>query len=144
MESLCRRAAFALALSLFAAAGLPAPALAFDLFARHQVTAQFATAGGKPMAHAEVRVYGPGDLQTPVETGQTDAQGKFVFDASRDGFWTAEARDKGEVARVMVRVGRGSQSLQRLPPVLLIGFLAVLVVIAGWFRFSRPRGGAKR
>ena len=144
MESRCRRAALALALALFAAAGVPAPAGAFDLFARHQVTAQFATPEGKPMAHAEVRVFAPGDLQTPVETGRTDAQGKFVFDAPRDGFWTAEARDKGEVARVMIRVGGGSQPSRGLSPVLLLGLLAVLVVIAGWYRFSRPRGAGKR
>ncbi|HEV2299965.1 MAG TPA: DUF4198 domain-containing protein, partial [Stellaceae bacterium] len=106
-ESPGRGALFALALAL---AAVPSPARAFDLFARHQVTAQFATAEGKPMAHAEVRVFAPGDPRTPVETGRTDAQGKFVFAAPRDGFWTAEARDKGEVARVMIRVGGGSQS----------------------------------
>jgi nickel transport protein len=140
-ESWSRRALFALA--LVALASFPAPAFAFDLFARHQVTAQFATAEGKPMAHAEVRVFAPGDLQNPVVTGRTDEQGKFVFDAPRDGFWTAEARDQGEVARVMIRVGGGSQAEKALSPVLVLGLLSVLVVIAGWYRFSRLGGGRK-
>lgn len=91
------------------------------------------------MAHAEVRVFAPGDLKTPVETGRTDAQGKFVFDAPRDGFWTAEARGKGEVARIMIRVGGGSEPAKRVPPGLVIGLLAALVAIAGWYRFTRRR-----
>ena len=33
------------------------PAAAFDLFAMHEVTVQFAAADGKPMAEAEVKVY---------------------------------------------------------------------------------------
>ncbi|HEV2300739.1 MAG TPA: hypothetical protein VGR91_04135 [Stellaceae bacterium] len=143
-ESWSRRAAFALALAFFAAAIAPPAAFGFDLFAKHQVTAQFATAEGKPMAHAEVRVFAPGALETPVETGRTDAQGKFVFDAPRDGFWTAEARDQGEVARVMIRVGGGSQSSKGLSPLFVIGLLGLLVAIAGWYRFSRVRGGTKR
>ncbi len=44
------------------------------------------------MANAAVRVFAPSDLTTPTETGRTDAQGKFVFGADRDGMWTAEAR----------------------------------------------------
>lgn len=121
----------------------PPAARAVDLFARHQVTAQFATAEGKPMANAEVRVFAPGDPKTPVETGRTDAQGKFVFDAPRDGFWTAEARDQGEVARVMIRVGGGAPSGNGLSPFLLIGLLGLLVAIAGWYRFARRQGGRK-
>jgi nickel transport protein len=142
-ESWSRRALFALALALVGLASLAAPAFAFDLFAARQVTAQFATPEGKPMAHAEVRVFAPGDLQNPVETGRTDEQGKFVFDATRDGFWTAEARGEGEVARVMIRVGGGSQAEKKLSPVLVLGLLSVLVVIAGWYRFARVRGGRK-
>lgn len=134
-----RRSALGFAFALFAAALPLSPAFAFDLFARHQVTAQFATAEGKPMAHAEVRVFAPGDLKTPVETGHADGQGKFVFDVSRDGFWTAEARGKGEVARIMIRVGGGSEPAKRVPPGLVIGLLAALVAIAGWYRFTRRR-----
>src|SRR5579875_553628 len=93
--------AVALALCL----GAAMPARAFDLFAAHQVTAQFATPDGKPMAHVPVRVFAPGDPLKPVLTGRTDGDGKFTFAADRDGFWSAEARDAGEVARGMIRVG---------------------------------------
>lgn len=119
-----------------------APAHAFDLFARHQVTAQFATADGKPMADVAVRVFAPGDLKNPVETGRTDAQGKFEFGADRDGMWTAEARTPTEVARVMIKVGAGAPQQQpqtRVPPYLLIGGLIVLVALAWWYRIARGR-----
>src|SRR6516165_1072853 len=49
------------------------PAGAFDLFATHQVTAQFATPDGKPMANAEVRAFAPSELNNPAVTGHTDA-----------------------------------------------------------------------
>jgi hypothetical protein len=56
-----------------------AAAHAFDLFAAHEVTAQFATPAGRPLADAMVRVFAPGEPATPVATGRTDSQGKFVF-----------------------------------------------------------------
>jgi hypothetical protein len=126
--------AFAMLLS-FAAR----PVGAFDLFATHQVTAQFATADGKPMANAEVRVFAPGESTTPVETGRTDASGKFVFDADRDGMWSAEARTPTEVARVTIRVGGASQVHGRLNPFLVIGALGLLLVAAFWYRLRRIR-----
>ena len=43
---------------------MPGPAVALDLFARHQVSVEFATADGKPLADAEVRVFAPGS-RTP-------------------------------------------------------------------------------
>jgi len=118
-----------------------APARAFDLFATHEVTAQFATADGKPMANAAVRVFAPGDLTTPVETGHTDSQGKFVFDADGDGLWTAEARTPSQVARVMIRVGAGAEQQQqtRLPPFVVIGGFVLLVALAWWYRLLRRR-----
>ena len=89
-----------LALVLFAAL-TPGPAAAFDLFARHQVSVEFATADGKPLADAEVRVFAPGKANSPVLTGRTDSKGKFEFPADEDGFWTAEARGPdNEIARV--------------------------------------------
>ena len=92
--------------ALFAALLLAVmPARAFDLFATHEVTAQFATADGKPMANATVRVFAPGNPNTVVESGRTDAEGKFVFSADRNGMWSAEARNANEVARVTIRVG---------------------------------------
>src|SRR4051794_41513368 len=99
-----RRQAFLAA--LLAAALLPGPAVALDLFARHQVSVEFATADGKKLADAEVRVFAPGKPGIPVLTGRTDKEGKFEFPADEDGFWIAEARAGDEIARVTVRVGK--------------------------------------
>jgi Domain of unknown function (DUF4198) len=110
-----------------------------DFFTRHEVTAQFATPDGKPMAGAEVRVFSPNDPSRTAVTGRTDADGKFVFDPDQDGFWSAEARNADYVARIMIRVGGGSQSPSWLSPLLVIGFLVVLVVFAVWYRLVRAR-----
>ena len=133
-----RRAAWVLI--LVAATGLWAvPTNALNLFATHQVTAQFATPDGKPMANAEVRVFAPGDPNHVALTGRTDSQGKFVFDTDRDGFWTAEARSADDVARVMIRVGGQTEPQNRLSPFLIIGVLAILLGIAIWYRWLRVR-----
>jgi hypothetical protein len=141
---LCRLAGaarWALAALLVVAIGVLAESSArADLFASHEVTAQFATPDGKPMANAEVRVFAPGDLRTPVETGHTDADGKFVFDADRDGLWSAEAHTKTEVARVTIRVGGPDRQPQsRLPPILVLGGLIALLGLAWWYRMLRMR-----
>jgi hypothetical protein len=110
-----------------------------DLFTRHEVTAQFATPDGKPMAEAAVRVFAPGDPSRAALTGRTDSDGKFVFDADRDGFWSAEARNADYVARIMIRVGGEPQSQSWLSPFLVVGFLVVLLVVAVWYRLGRAR-----
>jgi hypothetical protein len=116
------------------------PSVAFDLFAAHEVTTQFATQDGKPMANAEVQVFAPGDSKTPVITGRTDAEGKFAFEADRDGFWSAEAHGADQVARVMIRVGGETQQPQsRVSPYLVIGVLAILLAVAIWYRLLRAR-----
>jgi nickel transport protein len=125
----------AVALHLFAAS----PAGAFDLFATHEVTAQFATPDGKPMANADVRVFAPGDPTKPAATGHTDAEGKFVFAANQDGFWSAEARSSDYVARVMIRVGAEQQSQSWLSPVFVVGFLVIMLALAIWYRLLRAR-----
>jgi len=118
----------------------PSPSVAFDLFAMHEVTVQFATQDGKPMANAEVQVFAPGDAKTPALTGRTDAQGKFVFEADQDGFWSAEAHGSDQVARVMIRVGGESRPSQSwISPFLVIGALAVLLALAIWYRLLRAR-----
>lgn len=118
----------------------PSPGAGFDLFATHEVTTQFASPDGKPMANAEVQVYAPGDTKTPVITGRTDAGGKFSFEADRDGFWSAEAHGADQVARVMIRVGGEAQPPQnRMSPFLVIGVLAILLAIAIWYRLLRAR-----
>ena len=132
-----RRFALAVAFALTAAAS---PAVAFNLFGTHEVTTQFATQDGKPLANAEVRVFAPNDPKTPVITGRTDADGKFAFEADRDGFWSAEAHSADQVARVMVRVGGEAQQPQsRVSPYLVIGVLAILLAVAIWYRLLRAR-----
>ncbi|MBV9686214.1 MAG: hypothetical protein JO096_03270 [Alphaproteobacteria bacterium] len=131
------RLAFAAALALTIAAS---PAVAFNLFATHEVTTQFATQDGKPLANAEVQVFAPGDPKNPVITGRTDPDGKFVFEADRDGFWSAEAHSADQVARVMVRVGGEAQQPQsRVSPFLVIGLLAILLALAVGYRLLRAR-----
>ena len=119
---------------------VPGPVLAFDLFARHQVTVQFATSDGKAMANAEVRVFAPGEHNRPALTGHTDSEGKFQFGADRDGWWSAEARLGDEIARATVRVGGQEQKDEPLSPYLVIGCLAVLLMIGVGLRMLRARG----
>jgi hypothetical protein len=120
-------------------------AVAFDLFATHEVTVQFATQDGKPLANAEVQVFPPGDAKTPAVTGHTDAQGKFVFEADQDGFWSAEAKGADQVARVMIRVGGESQQPQSwVSPFLVIGVFAILLALAIWYRLLRARNRRPR
>ena len=117
-----------------------APAAALDLFATHEVSVQFATQDGKPMADAEVRVYAPGEAAHPARTGRTDKGGKFEFGVDRDGLWTAEARTPTEIARATVRVGAPGEEKGGLSPLVVMGVLAVLLLIAVWYRFLRIRG----
>jgi nickel transport protein len=126
-----------LLLTLMGASGRPAWSL--DLFARHQVSVQFATQDGKPMANAEVRVFAPGEPNRPALTGRTDSEGKFEFGADKDGFWSAEARSGDEVARVMVRVGAQQQNPEPLSPYWLLGGLFLLLVLAFGYRVARAR-----
>jgi nickel transport protein len=120
------------------------PSVAFNLFATHEVTAQFATPDGKPLANAEVRVFAPGDASKPAVTGKTDSDGKFVFEADRDGFWSAEARTPDQIARIMIHVGGESQSSNRFSPFFVIGVLAILLAIAIWYRLLRARQARRR
>ena len=97
------------------------------------------------MADAEVRVFAPGGSKTPVVTGRTNAEGKFVFDADQDGFWSAEAKGADQVARLMIRVGGESQTSQsRISPFLVIGVLAILLALAIWYRLLRARNRRPR
>ena len=129
-----------LAVALLALMACKSPAAALDLFATHEVTVQFATQDGKPMADAEVSVFAPGDLTHPVKTGRTDKDGKFQFGTDRDGLWTAEARNGVEVARATVKVGSVSAGDQgEMSPYVIVGLLGVLLVVAVCFRFLRAR-----
>ena len=116
----------------------PLCATAQSLFGGHQVTVEFATADGKPIADAEVRVFAPGRPDRPALTGRTDSKGKFEFAADVDGMWSAEARAGGEIARVTVRVG-SKQAEEPLSPYWLVGGLLLLLVLAFVFRIARVR-----
>jgi hypothetical protein len=132
--------------AIFVACLVPSPAAALDLFARHNVTVQFATSDGKPMADTEVRVFAPGQPNRPAFTGRTDSEGKFEFGADQDGLWSAEARNGSEVARATVRVGgsqQGSERNEPLSPIWLIGGLLVLLVVAFLYRLMRIRRRSK-
>jgi hypothetical protein len=121
------------------------PAVAFDLFATHTVTVQFATRDGKPMADAEVNVYAPGDPTHVYKAGHTDKNGKFEFGTDRDGMWTAEAKIGTEIARIMIRVDTGGGGDEgQLSPYLVIGALGVLLILALGYRFLRARGRRPR
>lgn len=121
------------------------PAAAFDLFARHQVTVQFAAQDGKPLANAEVHVFAPGEPNRSVQTGHTDSEGKFEFPADKDGFWSAEARSGDEIARVMIRVGNNEpQKDEPLSPYWVIGGLVLLLILAFSFRILRARARRPR
>jgi hypothetical protein len=134
----CRAAAASLAAFVALSTIAAAPAAAFDLFATHQVTAHFATADGKPLAGAAVSVFAPGEATTPVASGRTDAAGKFVFDADREGMWSAEARTPNEVARITIRVGEAAAGQGEREggrrPLFVIGGLGLLLVAAVWYR----------
>ncbi len=139
------RAAAALPAAVVVFCLLAAPSShAFDLFTRHEVTAQFATPDGKPMAGAEVRIFAPGDPGRIALTGRSDAEGKFVFDADQDGLWSAEARNVDYVARIMIRVGGEPQPHGWLSPFFVVGFLVVLLAIAVWYRLVRARTNRPR
>ena len=142
-----RRLALAALLSCAVLLSCKAPAAAFDLFATQEVTVQFATADGKAMADAEVKVYAPGDPTHVVKTGRTDKDGKFTFGVDRDGLWTAEAHIAGDIARATIRVGgagggAGGGERGDVSPYLIIGGLGALLVARGRYRFVRARAHA--
>jgi len=126
----CRPEFRVIGVILLIAALIPRPAVAFDLFARHQVSVEFTTADGKKLADAEVRVFAPGKPQVPVLTGRTDKAGKFAFPADEDGFWTAEARAGDQIARATVRVGGPETQRELISPEWLIGGLLLGLCVA--------------
>jgi hypothetical protein len=130
-----RKASLLAALWTLSAVG---PAVALDLFARHEVSVQFATSDGKPMADVEVRVFAPGQPSRPELTGRTDSSGKFEFSANSDGMWSAEAHGASEIARVMIRVGE-KEDTEPISPFWVVGGLLLLLILAFGYRVARRR-----
>ena len=114
------------------------PAAAQSLFSRHEVTVQFQTGEGKPIAEAEVRVFAPGEPGRPALVGRTDSAGKFEFPADADGLWSAEAHTGSEIARVTIRVG-GKGASEPLSPLWVIGGLLSLLILTLGYRLTRAR-----
>jgi hypothetical protein len=50
-------------------------------------------------------VFAPGEPTKAYTTGDTDGAGRLVFDADRDGVWSAEAPNSTEIARIAIRLG---------------------------------------
>ncbi len=99
VETALRRGLQGLGIVAMAIGGLPMAALAHGA----HIQARTATAmeiqasydTGEPMAEATVQVYAPDDPQTPVYTGLTDADGKFVFVPTAPGNWEVSVRQAG-------------------------------------------------
>ena len=119
-------------------AAIAGPAAAQSLFGK-QVEVTLAGQDGKPMAAAEVKVFAPGNFSHPVVTGKTDGDGKFYFTADRDGFWTAEAKNGKEVARVSIKITGTEGGSGPVSPWLLYGLLLALLAAAIGFRVLRAR-----
>ncbi|MEM6716632.1 MAG: carboxypeptidase-like regulatory domain-containing protein, partial [Cyanobacteria bacterium P01_C01_bin.147] len=62
---------------------------------------------GEPMAAATVQVFAPDDPQTPVQSGLTDASGRFVFVPTTAGTWEVSVRQAGhgDIAAIPVEAG---------------------------------------
>ena len=120
------------------------PAAAQSLFARHEVSVQFATSDGKPMADSEVRVFAPGEATRPAQIGRTDSAGTFKFPADTDGLWSAEASSGNEIARVTIRVGGGTKEAEPLSAWWVLGGLLLLLLLAVAYRVARGRFRRRR
>jgi len=88
-----------LGLGAIAIGGLPMAALAHGAHIQArtatamEIQARYDT--GEPMVEASVQVYAPDDPQTPVYTGQTDADGNFLFVPTAPGNWEVSVRQAG-------------------------------------------------
>jgi nickel transport protein len=74
------------------------------------VAVRFGYGPEDPARNAPVRVFAPGDSDTPYQTGHTDQRGVFVFAPSEPGVWRVVADDEEghrEEARVTV-TGEGA------------------------------------
>ncbi|MGB0562297.1 MAG: carboxypeptidase-like regulatory domain-containing protein [Spirulinaceae cyanobacterium] len=75
-----------------------------------EITATYGS--DQPMRQAQVSVYSPADLQTPWQTGQTNAQGQYRFIPDQDGDWEVKVRQAGHGVVMQVPV---TQDVTTLP-----------------------------
>ncbi len=98
-------------LGLFAIAMVQGRAIAHGVHLQSQTTqaielkARFSS--GKPMSHAQVSIYAPGDAETPWQTGTTDTEGRFLFvpDPAQTGNWLAKVRRAGHGDAIAIAIG---------------------------------------
>lgn len=62
---------------------------------------------GEPMAEAQVQVYAPDDPQTPVFSGITDTEGRYLFVPDQPGDWEVSVRQAGHGDIAVVPVAEG-------------------------------------
>ena len=98
-------------LAAIAIASTPSHALAHGAHIQarstNAVEIQAAYDSGEPMAEAAVQVFAPDDPQTPVYTGLTDTEGRFVFVPTTPGTWEVSVRQAGhgDIAAIPVEAG---------------------------------------
>lgn len=63
----------------------------------------------QPMADAQVQVFSPGNLQTPVFTGTTDSEGRFLFLPDAPGDWEVSVRQAGHGEIVVIPVSAAGE-----------------------------------
>lgn len=98
-------------IAALAIASLPGAVLAHGAHVQARsaaaVEVQAAYDSGEPMAEAAVQVFAPADPQTPVYTGFTDTEGRFVFVPTTPGTWEVSVRQAGhgDIAAIPVEAG---------------------------------------
>ena len=73
---------------------------------------------GEPMTDAQVLVYSPGNLETPWQKGQTDAEGRYLFapEAGTPGAWEVTVRKAGHGGTTTFAVGSAEAAVATSTP----------------------------
>ncbi len=103
---------FLLPLALLTALAIPTQALAHSVETNYlvdinkQLELETVFSTGEPLQGATVRVYAPGNSQTPWLEGKTDENGKFTFkpDSKIPGDWEVSIKDQGHADILTVPV----------------------------------------
>lgn len=123
----------------------------------HSVEIEAAFDTGEPMANAQVAIYAPDQPKTPVQTGVTDSEGRFLFTPEDDGagLWEVTVRQAGHgeaTTFTLDAAGSGEVTLAAPPTadlqadsqkwIRMAAVVCGLVGIASYF-LSRERRGAE-